>query len=363
MNRTVILAAFAAAVTLAGCERLSDPTGRPVSFTVSSSSATRSPLAPTRTVYGDALSGTLSWCAGDLISVYCSECEGDVKLSEYAVSEPLSGDEAAISNLSDTVRGLRWGSEETHTFYGVYPGVTTSGAPLTTIEGTVVTGSTPDVQYSTGTTDDGSGNLTLAPDMRNMYMVCRTEADPTSGNDVTLSFFPLSTAVTFTVTNGFEDTKSAMTVSSVRLVSDSKPLNGGFKADWSGEVIDGRPHTEPAYGTTVEDAFRSVELDLSGSPVTLSYGRTLTFTLLLSPGVEAGDLTFEISGTNTHDASAFTRKARLEKADGTGITFPRHEKTVIKGLLVPESVAWTVDGAVSVVPWVNSDAAVIPIEE
>ncbi|MCQ2127776.1 MAG: hypothetical protein MJZ06_10145, partial [Bacteroidaceae bacterium] len=55
------------------------------------------------------------------------------------------------------------------------------------------------------------------------------------------------------------------------------------------------------------------------------------------------DLTFEISGTNKYNDSPFTRRARLEDKDGKGVTFPTHQKTRIGGVMVPESIIWTID--------------------
>ena len=382
--RTRIFASFTvaalAALLLTGCERKKDMTGRAVEFSagISDNSAdTRSGQPGTRVVYGE-ITGTgtnsqsLDWEIGDKLTIYCAQCtkvQTDVEsakhVSDYVVTE-VDPDEtgldsyAAIGNPGPDVEGLQWGDDVEHVFYAVYP--------KTSISGRTVTGTIPQIQSVKSVSETAS--KVAAPYMTSMYMVSKTVVPASKvGDDVTLVFQPLTTALEFTVTNKFDDNKQNMVVKSVTLVSDSHVLNGGFKVDMDDTnggagYHHGRPKTTLTLTGDIADADKTVTMDF-GDGIAVPYEGTLTFTFFLNPGnaTEVDDLTFEISGTNKCGDSPFTRRARLEDKNGTGVTFPTHQKTRIGGVMVPESIGWEIQGKLSVVPWTTDIEKDVTMEE
>ena len=359
--RKSILASFTvaalAALLLTGCEREIDMTGRPVEFSAEISddlTDTRSFMPETRVVYGVEASGAqaLDWLTGDRITIYCAQCKE--KSSVYRVKEIAQGsttDMNSYAGIEDAgVAGLCWGTGQ-HMFYAVYPCTDTDGSAAT-ITGKDITGVIPATQSFTGIT--GTNAKTVAPDMKNMYMVSKAGPFTPSTSSVTLTFKPLSTALGFTITNKFEDTKSDMKVNSISLVSTGHALNGGFAVDMDQNGSYGRPKTTLASGTTAADN-GTVTISFS-TPVTIKYGETLNFTFFLNPGndTEVNDLTFVINGTNAGNSKTFTRRAKLEDKDGHGVTFKTHQKTSISGLMVPEGVKWTINyNQILVTSWDN----------
>lgn len=369
-----------AALLLTGCERKKDMTGRPVEFSagISDNSAdTRSGQPGTRVVYGE-ITGTgtksqsLDWEIGDKLTIYCAQCtkvQTDVEsakhVSDYVVTE-VDPDEtgsdsyAAIGNPGPDVEGLQWGDDVEHVFYAVYP--------KTSISGRTITGTIPQIQSVKSVSETAS--KVAAPYMTSMYMVSKTVVPASKvGDDVTLVFQPLTTALEFTVTNKFDDNKENMVVKSVTLVSDSHVLNGGFKVDMDDTnggagYHHGRPKTTLTLTGDIADADKTVTMDF-GDGIAVPYEGTLTFTFFLNPGnaTEVDDLTFEISGTNKCDDSPFTRRARLEDKDGKGVKFPTHQKTRIGGVMVPESIGWEIQGELSVVPWTTDIKKDVTMEE
>ncbi|MCQ2127623.1 MAG: hypothetical protein MJZ06_09355 [Bacteroidaceae bacterium] len=353
-------AAVAAALLLTGCERAVNMTGKPVEFSAGISDGRSE--SGTRVVYGE-ITGTgtksqsLDWEIGDKLTIYCAQCtkvQTDVEsakhVSDYVVTE-VDPDEtgsdsyAAIGNPGPDVEGLQWGDDVEHVFYAVYP--------KTSISGRTITGTIPQIQSVKSVSETAS--KVAAPYMTSMYMVSKTVVPASKvGDDVTLVFQPLTTALEFTVTNKFDDTFSAMIVNSISLVSTGHALSGGFAVDMDQNGSYGRPKTTLASGTTVADN-NTVTIDFGEDPVTVAYGKTLNFTFFLNPGndTEVDDLTFVINGSNAGNSETFTRRAKLENSSKVGIIIPTHQKTIISGLMVPEGVAWTVNYTPTVEQWNN----------
>lgn len=374
---TAAAVAVAAALLLTGCERAIDMTGKPVSFSAVAmdyAAGTRSDLPDTRVIYGDITetgtkSQAIEWIKGDLITIHSPQCtriqsDGDKQTCEYIVTEVGSDDasQAGIGLPYYIAEGLQWGGNVAHTFYALYPGVGTGGVTAT-ISGKDITGAIPQSQGFEDIEEiGGTGNMVVEPDMRNMYMTAKTQVSAGNvGNDITLEFLPLSTAIEFTITNKFDAHKKNMVVDSVALISSGHAISGGFKVDMDkagryAATAYERPETTLADGTTAANS-DSVIIDFSASPVSVAYGKTLTFTFFLNPGntTDVNDLTFEIKGTNSNDNSRFVRKARLENSSKEGLSFLTHQKTRISGLMVPEGVLWAIDAepAATLTEWLT----------
>ena len=355
--------AVAAALLLTGCERAIDMTGKPVSFAAGISDGASGPK--TRVAYGVKTSGAqaIDWIEGDRITIYCAQCENK-QSAVYKVQdiEKASADDmysyAGLANAESDGTGLRWGTGD-HTFYAVYPQASAT-APVTTIAGNVITGTIPASQGNKGVT--GTDAKVVAPDMRNMYMTAKTQVSAENvDGDVELAFKPLTTAVEFTIKNQFDDSECAMNVKSISLISDAHALNGGFKVnmDQAGLYVSpyDRPKTTLNLTGDITATDRKVTVDFGSSPVSVAYGKTLTFTFFLNPGNETAvnDLIFEIKGTNVATSEEFTRRARLENSSKEGLSFLTHQKTRISGLMVSEGVLWAIDAepAATLTEWLT----------
>ena len=361
INSLIVLSAVA--LTFSSCERMAMMAGTPVKFNAGIS---RHGTSETKAVYGSAgataTSQPIEWEKDDLITVYCEQCE-DTNVADYVVAEVHpSGSEsnsyAKIGNASGN--GLIWGDEGTHTFYALFPGVNTTGVTAS-INGKDITGSIPQSQaFGTVT---GTDDKVVPPVMKNMFMTAKSEIEAgEAGEPVFLDFMPLTTALEFTITNQFDDTESAMNIKSISLISDGHALSGGFAVDMDETGLYGRPKTTLGSGVVTADC-DSVAINFGSSPVSLAYGKTLNFHFFLNPGnaTAVDDLTFEIKGVNAGTSEPFTRRAKLEKKDKSKVTFPTHQKTRISGIMVPESIAWTINYDPTVEQW-NKENESIDLE-
>lgn len=351
-SKLTVAVLFCAAVSFAGCKKLDS--FKDVNFSVVSQS---NPL--TKTVYGDDVTYSsknyqfVDWVNGDKIRVVCDQTDPDV--ADYTVTK-ASHDGIRCKGTVASASPLFWG-EGQHTFYAVYPSPATDGA-VSTIDGKTVTGSIPAVQPYLSIA--GTDVKVVAPDMKNQYMVAKavTEAEASS---VVLDFQPLTTALEFTVTNGF-DSGSAMIVKSITLSSAAYALNGAFSVDIDGAGVNSCPKCTTS---ATASSNNTVTINFS-TPVEVAKGKSLQFTFFLNPGnggaAGVNDITFTINGTNAGTSTDFTRSAKLYKTVEGDIAFPTHKKTRIKGLVIPEAVEWDIEGTIFVTAWENGVNQNIPLE-
>ncbi len=359
--RTSILASFTvaalAAILLTGCERENDMAGKPVEFSVRSIDET-SDLPQTKVTYSTISSNRqpIFWEIGDRVSIYCTQCN-DIKCADYQVSKvkPTGTDSecyAQISPCSSEI--LEWGESENHTFYAVFPGISTTGV-ISTIASNVITGSIPANQGFRTISGSATSDRAINPDMKNMYMVAKNTVAANSNVDPFLDFKPMSTAVQITLKNGFRSHNS-MIINSISLTSASHALSGGFKIDMNQPGVNSRQKTilDPATAPNGN----TVTVSLGSSPVTVAYDKSLTVTLFMNPGNEVNDLTMTITGTNAGNNEPFVRSTELKYSNGTGITFDTHKKTVLSGLVLPERIEWEIDHQLVVTPWISGGAGI-----
>lgn len=355
--------------------------GDEVRFTIGSNSAeTKAAYSGQTNAAGDI--ERIDWQEGDTIRIYCEAVsEPSEKYTDYVVTEvEESTDEISTATIQGTGKvGLRWNEtpEVEHTFYAVYPSPDASGV-AESIEKNVVTANLPAVQGG-----KLKGNV-VEPDMKNMLMTAKsklytTSVDIPEGEDVFLSFTPLTTAIEFTVTNG---TAADMSLKSVELSSASKALNGAFTVDMDVTGIAAGSTTKPAdesltvtykhsYPAASADATadasadaRRVSIDLASasgdaSAVEVAPNGTLTFTFFVIPTSDLEDLTFKFVKSDDSSLSM-----RLGYTDGSGLFFPKHAKSKVKGLVLPDKVQWTIEYTGSVITtWDTSgESSPTPIE-
>ncbi len=318
----------------------------------------------------------INWLSGDLIRIWSAECSEPAGMgvygpsADYSVSVNTDKTKGKITVLPNTI-GLRWGEPETtHHFYAVYPSPATkdtsagidkssdSGSFATEAGGQFTfTGHIPQNQKIASY--DASTSIAY-PDMTNLYMAAKADASQEQdGSGIFLSFTPLSTAIQFVITNAMTADKT-MKVKKVSLISDPKTgskknLSGTFNSILSGTWTKpdsnyGKtypPCSEPASGNSTE-----VSIDFTGTAAFnpgIANGSTLTFTFFLLPAQTLDNLSFVICKQDGEGETVI--KTRLSMADGTGIPFPVHKKTYVKGILVPDGAKWTVQYSLDVNEW------------
>lgn len=351
--------------------------GKAVGFTV----RTAAPAA-TRTAYsGEDSDGKerIDWLEGDLLRITCAEAPDDHGkiYADYEVQEDGTANDY-ISGTSILVKdgefGLKWSTAEEYNFYAVYPAPTGDDS-FGTGEGSaamILTGHVPAVQASTSVSSSTSGDnkiWTVSPDMNTQYMAARASVvnDGNAGEtingdgNVFLEFYPLTTAIRFTIENGTEKTgeNGDMYIDAVSVISDATRISGGFTA--SLEKKDGcwpESSRQPICGATEsgEVTDQEVKIDLTGKDVVLEDGDRLTFTIFLLPTQDVDDLTFKIY-RHDKDGNSTWMSTRLAYNDATkrGVKFPCHKLTEVTGILVPDGAQWTVKYSADVDPWKSQD--------
>ena len=320
--------------------------------------------ALTRAVYSDVIYTEnakryerIDWQQGDLIRVSCAQAsEPASKYADYVVGEVWNeGNRYSYGRINPADQGsvLCWGAQGQHVFYGVYPAPASGMVTVEYNGGSTARGSVPAVQPQLG-----FQNHVVKPDLpASMMMVAKNIITPdntdanyavngngvTNGDDVFLSFDPLTTAIQFTITN---KTGRVLPVSSVGLISDANAINGPFTANIDNVKSGTAPYC--AFDGTVSESNKSVSIDLSGYNISLAVDETLQFTFFLTPtATTVDDLTFTI----TDPSSGKTRMLELRMANGTKLPFPTHKKSFVTGIFVPEGVQWTVKYDAEVISW------------
>ena len=313
---------------------------------------TRTSYSGDITTQGSSKFERIDWAVNDLIRIYCPEASAPAtNLADYKVtsfSTATNGNSRGKIVLADSdAEPLEWSDTEgtQHDFFAVYPSPATTGINSGfSMTGSSVTLAYPGVQTPTSITGSASAGYVAAPDTRYLYMVSR-ELDVTeeTASEVILKFFPIVTAIEFTITNNYSN-QADMNVVNVFLQSDGK-LWGSTTADlataWSGTVPTFPAPTDG--GTTV-----SIPLGTTTAPLAIPYGKTVKFTFLMPP-FTVTNLTFGITTT-----TGGTRYSKLSDSANVPITFGAGQKHFVKGILVPEHATWIVAGNVIVTPWTES---------
>lgn len=219
-------------------------TGEEVQF-----GATLEQNANTRTIYGDETSTgfPIYWVNGDEVIVSSPECGtgNGVGTANYKVTVENATQNYATSLDKTGEIGVRWGENETGTFYSVYPA---SRATLSTSDYKTVTLRMPFSQESELVTENGVQKV--QPNMNACFMYAK-EANVSSGKIVNLQYTPLSTALRFTL-NGPTAGDEPITISEVQLYApENVSIAGRFSVDLSTATDNSLPTVTVANGTNV----------------------------------------------------------------------------------------------------------------
>ena len=293
----------------------------------------------------------------DKIQIYCPQADAAQKTVDYVVTGAVTSDtEKSYSTLTKSVnevRGLQWGSDDVHTFYAMYPSSEMlPPADQTTLkkyikmDGTVVNGYIP-ISQAGEIVATGNGYV-VKPNMTYAYMAAKNSVDPTSGNAVNLTFYPLVTAVEMTLTmkNNTSISLEEILITSVKkdagtgkyTTNTDAPITGGFACDLA-SWTPGNAYpaiTTPTGEST--DYTINVPLWIGTSPMVLGEGKSVTFTIFLRPGSNIEDLQVALQTT-----TGITSKV----LDNISIT--SNTKHIVNGLSLPIT-SFTYDRWMSYLP-------------
>lgn len=241
--------------------------------------ATLEQKAGSRTIYGEenTVNGTfpIYWVNGDEVIVSSPECGAGngVGTANYKVTVEGAAQNYATSLDKTGEIGVRWGENETGTFYSVYPA---GQAALNTNDYETVTLRMPFSQENELITENGV--QTIQPDMRACFMYAK-EADVRSGKTVNLQYTPLSTALRFTLNGPTGTDEAPITISEIRLTApENVSIAGEFSVDLNTAAADALPTVTAVNGTNVISVLTTDEGN--GFPV-LEYGEQLEMNVFL----------------------------------------------------------------------------------
>lgn len=74
-----------------------------------------------KTVYDESDPRQINWVSGDKISIYSAQALGDLKRADYSVTPSSDAKKDGTITAVTSSQQLKWGSDNAHTFYAVYP--------------------------------------------------------------------------------------------------------------------------------------------------------------------------------------------------------------------------------------------------
>lgn len=180
----------------------------------------------TRTIYGEENNNAfpIYWVDGDKVLVTSPQCLNGRNTAQYKVTANTTTQNYADRLDKTGAAGVQWGQADKADFYSVYP------ADNASVQGTTFSLTMPNVQRETVRLD----NKKAYADMNACFMGAVSKEVP-NGDEVNLTYTPLSTAIRFTLRGpsaGVGQTNSEVTISKVVLKAD-KPIAGDFTVDMS----------------------------------------------------------------------------------------------------------------------------------
>lgn len=315
----------------------------------------------TRTIYSDVeytVGNTkferIDWIQGDKVEIYCLEANNGptahYEVTGFSTGDEVAGDSGKGEDYAQLMRigesSLQWGSDDTHTFYAMYPSTQmfvetdADGNPVIPtvaqgikMDGTTVNGIVP-ISQSPASIEEVTDGYVCKPNMKYAYMVAKSAAKRTDGS-VGLSFVPIVTAVEIELQMTDEIPSGATAVTPVSVAEiqvTGAGIAGAFTAELNSEKWTG---TYPTC-TNLDGATDVIQVSTwnGGKPITLNKGQSLTFTVFLLPGADVENLTVRISDTG----ASYVSKTIGNNNDK--ITVKKNLKNIFKNLYLPaEGVA------------------------
>lgn len=367
------LASLGMLVAAAGCTKLltrySRAFGADIVFGSSRSGGSNTRVAYSGFVGSDKYE-RIDWLEGDKLRIWCSEAsEPACHYADYLVSVGTVTSDGRSSSakieLEQGKIGLRWGEPgTTHHFSSLCP------APGSGVEGTSVgEGSVTCVLPSLQTFSDklilpaaaGGDSVVFAPNPNYIYLAGYAEAEAAQeggegeGEAINIYYDPAITTFEFILHNNYES-QSVMTVKQVGITTSKgdNVLSGTYTVDVRGISLKDSLDTGAIGDITGGSPTLSMEFK---DPVTVPYGKTITFTLFAHPKYDITNLTFWF-----YDSEGCKRSFGFKYADKSWVKFTAFHKSVLKGILAKESAGWTINTIPMVTAWNPNDVRDIDVE-
>ena len=291
--------------------------GTPVSFTARSGSHSKA-------FYASYSGGVMDWSVGDTLRIWYPQRFSVPKWADYLVSS-TSGGKASIS---PAVEGgeIKWNySEDTHSFYAVYPAPTDSNGG--DLDGDKLTVSIPAVQIplSKDGLSAAGDTVFVVPDHSKGGWLYANIRDTSSQSSLSLKFLPRFTAVTVILNRG---KNAEVTVHSFKVSSSKYNVSG------KGTIPHASPssfsYSGPSSAELTVAEIRDLDIVLSGTKRYVA----LTLFVLPNPYGTDGDAV-SIHFSTTIGGATTNRRLELRKSGSPYVISP-FSKCVVKNLSLPE---------------------------
>lgn len=257
----------------------------------------------TRTIYGPESDNAfpIYWVNGDEVIVSSPECANSngVGTANYKVTVESETQNYATSLDKTSEIGVRWGENETASFYSIYPA---SRAEL---------GS----DYSTATLNmplrqdcdivEENGEKVVRPNMDACFMYAKT-AGVQSGETVNLKYIPLSTAIRFKLQGPSKG--DAVTVNSITLTApEGVAISGEFNVNLASADTDGSQMPTATAVRGFNTVYITAAAETGSGYLTLGRNESIemnAFLLLNSETTIGDDWSIQIATSN----GTFTKK-------------------------------------------------------
>lgn len=355
----------------------------------------------TRTVYGDKHVEDnyteVKWVAGDGVRIYCAEAlyqdaeSNDImlpgsteaaplyqKYCEYTVTDGVTDLGSVIDGEKQDTHstglkpsgegyGLRWGSNDTHKFYAVYPSKTQltgkdeEAANTLKLEGKMLTAQLPNMQgatdanYSTYIKDD-NGNVTYYPAMRYAYMTAHKSSVPVS--NLSLTFEPVVTAVEITLQNNTKIMQNGMPTNQdleVEMITLSHPdaaLCGTFTAELETKVVTNANADASFKTVSVPTKMKPTDGGSENGNLILAHGKTVTITAFMALNDNANLEQIKVSILANGQLKTATLSSTTD-----GVQIVQAKK---KNFISTVNIGYTTEVAVDYSHWVTDLKTVAP---
>lgn len=360
----LLLASAIVLAGLSGCEKDNDSTANPGGQIVLGVKSLNSDDG-TRAAYAVPAGGTkdlkINWKNDDLVKIVCAEANESQSAVYKTTGATAQGNANLTVNTGSTA--LCWSEddpdENTYNLFAAFP----STGTLTTAGS--LTASVASAQGNAGISADSNGNWTVAPDMTNMTLVSKLSTGRTD-NALSFQFTPLSTAIQFEITN---DRGATMNVKSISLVSavTGQNLAGTYTTDlsdtwaaptapsnaWAGSTYS-YAKTYPAC-TNLTSGSETVTIATPASTtqdyIAVADGKKLTATFFLQPTAHLYDLKFKITFSDDSVLALLIKRTDQSSEAANRVYFPRHAKSYVKGIMVPDAAYWEITFNNTVASW------------
>ena len=270
----IILLSAGILLSLTGCQKgtVTENSDGAVRFSASTDAETRTAYSGVR----DSEKERIDWSAGDKIMIWSDKASvpegrtphfpGNSNLAVYGLANIKVTDGKSVANITnETGNALHYPeNDEACQFWAVYPADAVKKSPVNNaIPLTISAEQTLAANTNTTTADLND----YVPDMKEAYMLAYASGAKESGPAVDLLFKPAFTDFEFNITTKLD---KPLTITAMKITSESTPLSGDFTATFA--------NNKWSFSNT-DDVEMSVEATLPEGGLTIQSGAMETLSL------------------------------------------------------------------------------------